>query len=94
MLTTKKPEREEVKVKLENRAYPLITYTDGNNVKTETQFVPIENKMVKVNSIDEDGLIQLVESMIKDGGVVGIIVNTVKRGQNFAKMLSDYFGTN
>ena len=87
-----KPEREEVKVKLENRAYPLITYTDGNNVKTETQFVPIENKMVKVNSIDEDGLIQLVESMIKDGGVVGIIVNTVKRGQNFAKMLSDYFG--
>lgn len=84
--------REELKNILKTRSYPLITYTDGNEVKIEDKFDYIENKMVNIDYMDEDNLIPNIKEMISDNGVVGIIVNTVKRGQKFAKILSDYFG--
>jgi len=85
-------ERESLKVMLKTRSYPLITYTDGDEVKIEEHFEKIDDKNVKIKSIDEENLISEIENLISDGGIVGIIVNTVKRGQKFARILSEYFG--
>lgn len=78
--------------KLKTKAYPLITYTNGNNLYMEDKFEKIDDKYIKIYSLDEDDLIERLEDLLDDGGVVGIIVNTVKRGQEFAEKLSEYFG--
>lgn len=90
----KKPKeiRNEYREKLKTGAYPLITYTDGDNLCIEDKFKEIDNKYIKIDSFNEEDLIIKLEDILEEGGVVGIIVNTVKRGQTFAKKLSEHFG--
>ncbi|MCY3031855.1 CRISPR-associated helicase Cas3' [Aerococcus urinae] len=79
-------------------AYPLITYTDGDTVHQETHFddKDIKYQTVKVHKLpvmeQMDILIELVEDLLQSGGVIGIIVNTVKRAQVIAKALSKQIG--
>ena len=90
----KKPKeiRNEYREKLKTGAYPLITYTNGDNLCIEDKFKEIDNKYIKIDSFNEEDLITKLEDILEEGGVVGIIVNTVKRGQTFAKKLSEHFG--
>jgi CRISPR-associated endonuclease/helicase Cas3 len=70
-------------------AYPLITYTDGKEVKSVS--VPQgEQKTVAFRHIG-DNLDELPELQAKQG-YIGIIVNTVKRSQKLYQELSDRFG--
>ncbi|MBR3242459.1 MAG: CRISPR-associated helicase Cas3' [Parasporobacterium sp.] len=73
-------------------SYPQISYTDGEEVKVQTEFSLMKDKTVHVNSLDEERLQELLEELIRDGGVVGIIVNTVKKAQKLGKECKEHFG--
>lgn len=89
----KKSERVKRDESLKTTSYPLITYNDGDEIHQVREFEKIENKAIKIVKIkDDEDLILTVKDMILDGGVVGIIVNTVKRAQGLAKDFSEKFG--
>jgi CRISPR-associated endonuclease/helicase Cas3 len=73
--------------------YPLITYSDGNAIKQVCDFVPIKNKSIQIVRYENEDLIPLVEGLIREGGVIGIIVNTVKRAQMLAIECTEKFGS-
>lgn len=77
---------------LKKDAYPLITYSDGNQIKQESVFSPIEDKTVQVVRYDNEDVVSLVADLMEKGGVVGIIVNTVKRAQALAIACAEKFG--
>lgn len=80
---------------LNQDTYPLITYTDGNEIKQETNFQKDDNEWkVKVKIIKEnkENLINILEGFLEKDGVVGIILNTVKSSQELAKLCSKKFG--
>lgn len=72
--------------------YPLVTYTDGLAVKQLSNINVANSSEVDVFSLDEENLIETIDELLKDGGIAGIIVNTVKRAQDIAKKSSAYFG--
>lgn len=74
-------------------AYPLITYTDGDEIRQITKFdnAPDSEVEVNVKFLHDDALTECVEQMIVGGGIVGIIVNTVRRAQSLAKSLEKEF---
>lgn len=72
--------------------YPLITYSDVGEVKQVTVFKKQKNKQVSINKLNDDALIDLLESSLSDGGVAGIIINTVKRAQAIYQIVSEKFG--
>ncbi|MFC6164803.1 CRISPR-associated helicase Cas3' [Lactiplantibacillus dongliensis] len=75
-----------------NQAYPLLSILDGKQIKQIEDFPSqAEQKPVKVQvhrlNTPDDELIPMIIDQIKDGGVAGIIVNTVKRAQMLAAMV-------
>lgn len=72
--------------------YPLITYSDGNEVRQERDFKSSDNKRVFIQSLDEEQLIDKLEEQLSEGGVAGIVVNTVKKSQELAEKLKEKFG--
>ncbi len=77
---------------LKTDAYPLITYNDGYEVYQIRQFEKIKDKNIKILKLDETNLVNTVNEMISDGGIIGIIVNTVKKAQDIAIEFSKIFG--
>ncbi|HPF29188.1 MAG TPA: CRISPR-associated helicase Cas3', partial [Lachnospiraceae bacterium] len=76
----------------ETEAYPLITYTDGDRVSQLRHFRPENTKEVKVELIKEDDLATIIEKSLSNGGIAGIVVNTVKRAQCLARELECVYG--
>ncbi|BFL72552.1 CRISPR-associated helicase Cas3' [Anaerococcus nagyae] len=72
--------------------YPLITYNDGSVIKYEDKFGKTSKKKIEVIRKEEDNLIKLISSLYKQGGNIGIIVNTVKKAQDLAKVVEENFG--
>ncbi|MFT4104375.1 MAG: CRISPR-associated helicase Cas3' [Lacrimispora sp.] len=72
--------------------YPLITYTDGNRISQLRDFRMENTKEVKVELLGEDDFAATVQKSLSNGGVAGIIVNTVKRAQHLAEKLESIFG--
>lgn len=73
-------------------AYPLISYTDGTEIK-EIASQPSGRKLrVQVELFDEENLVNTLQSLLSDGGCVGIIRNTVQKAQETAKLLETFFG--
>lgn len=77
---------------VESRDYPLITYTDGDEVKQRAIALEKDSKQVSLGFLLEDQLINLLEDRLSQGGCAGIIVNTVKRSQEIAQQLREHFG--
>lgn len=75
-----------------NWDYPLITYTDGVAVKQLSDISVANSPEVDLLCLDEEKLIETLDGLLKDGGIAGIIVNTVKRAQELAKISGSYFG--
>lgn len=75
-----------------NESYPLITYNDGNEIGQNMNFKPVEGKKYQIKKIKEDELLGLTTEGMHSGSVVGIIFNTIKRAQEFAKLCSKHFG--
>lgn len=76
----------------QSREYPLITYTDGIQVRQET--VPTDGltRNVELCFLSEEALPEKLEELLSDGGCAGILVNTVKRAQAWAEELRIRFG--
>lgn len=76
----------------DTEAYPLLSVLDGKKLKQVTEFTghsdqtPFALQVNKTN-LDDEELIRTVVNKITDGGIAGIIVNTVKRAQALAKLV-------
>ena len=76
-----------------SRSYPLITYTDGGEVKQIAVSTDGgESRQVLLKPLAEDTLIERLENLLSSGGCAGVIVNTVKRAQELALVLRSHFG--
>lgn len=83
----KKPEE------ISSTAYPLITYTDGDEIKFQNNFSKRENKEIKVIREDKENLLDLLSQLYENEGVIGIILNTVKDAQELARECEKLFGS-
>ena len=72
--------------------YPLVTYSDGPVIHQQTDFPVQKDKTVEIRRLDDDALYELLEESIRDGGVIGVIVNTVRRSQEIARNCVNKFG--
>lgn len=76
-----------------SRSYPMITYTDGGEVKQAAVSIDQkEARKVVLLPLAEDSLADKLEDLLSGGGCAGIIVNTVKRAQELARVLRSHFG--
>ncbi len=78
-------------LQLISNQYPIITYTDGYEVKQKADFPRGTDKEIHIKRISEDNLIALLKNFSKQGGVIGVIVNTVKRAQLIGSQLLEIF---
>jgi CRISPR-associated endonuclease/helicase Cas3 len=70
-----------------NTAYPVMTYTEGKQVRQ--LLLPSSSRQVKVKlslQADEQLLVKLRELLV-DGGCIGIVRNTVRRAQELFTLL-------
>lgn len=74
-------------------AYPLITYTDGEAIQQIEPTFDDERKVVSIQQIGEDELLELLERLGQQDGVVGVVVNTVRRAQELARYCIELFGS-
>lgn len=73
--------------------YPIITFTDGKNEHQEKVCGKKRSLNVGLKILSEDEqIVTVLEDLLSEGGCAGIIVNTVKRAQEVARALSQYFG--
>lgn len=73
-------------------SYPLVSFTEGPVIKQRSNFSAPSDRVVEVSLLAEEDLVTQVEDLLADGGVLGLIVNTVKRAQALAALLADHFG--
>lgn len=81
-----------LKESVDSDHYPLITFTDGNQLQTYDRFERSESKKIRIEKINENEIRILVRDLISKGGNIGIVVNTVKKAQVLAKALATDFG--
>ncbi|MGQ5708746.1 CRISPR-associated helicase Cas3' [Lactobacillus sp. PSON] len=76
----------------DNCAYPLMSILDGDKLTQISDFEstnsPTDVTVKRLVAADEATVEKIYQS-IKDGGVAGVIVNTVKRSQSLAKIATD-----
>ncbi len=75
----------------ENIAYPLLTWTDGESVNQKS--LPIGNRScaIQIEKGDDSLVSDLLSSALQEGGCAGVILNTVKRAQQFFEQLREDF---
>ncbi|MDF7639260.1 CRISPR-associated helicase Cas3' [Lactobacillus sp. ESL0791] len=76
-----------------NQAYPLLSILDGCKLKQVSDFPGNSDQkrkklQVKRINLSDEELIADVLNKISDGGVAGVIVNTVKRAQKLAELVA------
>ncbi|MGN8831723.1 CRISPR-associated helicase Cas3' [Selenomonas montiformis] len=72
--------------------YPLISYTDGENVYQDLPESSGRKRVVHLAQLDEDNLGNILSELLDEGGCAGIICNTVKKAQSVAQCMEMYFG--
>lgn len=70
--------------------YPLITYSDGDEVSYAGLYSNESEKdtTIYVNRLKIENLLSLIDDKLSDGGNMGIIVNTVKQAQDIYDSIS------
>lgn len=77
---------------LKTDAYPLITYNDGSDIHQVKTFKKQNQKNIHIIHLQDEQLLDTVKDALEGGGVVGIIVNTVRKSQELARNFSEIFG--
>lgn len=67
-------------------AYPRLTYTTDDQVKSISLPLTSEEKTIQIVYMTNDDVIGEMECAVKSGACVGIICNTVSRAQRFAEL--------
>lgn len=83
--------KDKVKV-LDKKSYPLISFTDGNDIGQVTDFEKVKNKEVKIIKNYSDQIFPILKNLWENDGVIGVMVNTVKRAQDLALECCQAFG--
>lgn len=73
----------------ENTSYPLLTWTDGKEIKQQELPYNGEHKNVFITKCCGDEIISIINEAINSGCCIGIIVNTVGRAQELTKIISE-----
>lgn len=76
-----------------NEAYPLLTLNDCDKILQYDNFeklVGIDYEVKRLSKEDSEDVARLIK-IITSQGIVGVIVNTVKKAQEFAKLCTDVF---
>lgn len=77
-----------------NEAYPLLTITDGEKVIQLEDFereAGTDFEVRKLSKAESEDIAELIKSITGEG-VVGVIVNTVRKAQEYARICSEAFG--
>ena len=69
--------------------YPLLTWTDGAEVKQTTIPLDAPGRAVQVVPLTEPELPKWLRRKLAEGGCAGVIVNTVKKAQKIAQLLRE-----
>ncbi len=77
---------------VQNRAYPLITYTENNSVHQKPVLADGTGLKVEINYIGDESLAGRLSELLSGGGCAGVVVNTVRRAQVIAQNLRAEFG--
>ncbi len=72
-----------------SRAYPILTWTDGEDIKQQAITVDTPSKMVSIERISDETMEERLKQALSEGGCAGVIVNTVRRAQNLADQLKE-----
>lgn len=75
----------------EERAYPLLTWTDGAAVHTRTVELSVPSTKVAILRGEDAGVVPFLRERLRAGGCAGVIVNTVRRAQQVAAELRRAF---
>jgi CRISPR-associated endonuclease/helicase Cas3 len=78
--------------KISGNEYPMVSYTDGKTVRVQTDFPAMQEKYVCIHKLSEEELLEKTADLLDGGGIVGIIVNTVRRAQQLGKLCKENFG--
>lgn len=70
-----------------NQAYPLLTYTSGNEVKQREIGSDTPRKQIQILRRKEEEMITLLREKLAEGGAAGVIVNTVSHAQEVAERI-------
>ncbi len=70
-----------------NRAYPLLTWTQGETVYQEVITQDAPSREVALGHLADEALVSWLRKMLSQGGCAGVIVNTVRRAQEVARQL-------
>ena len=77
----------------EKQEYPLITYTDGNVVKSCSIKQDVKSRVVIIKRLALENVTGILEGILSSGGCAGVIMDTVHRAQDMADDLRQCFGT-
>ena len=72
----------------ENTSYPMLTWSDGNDIKQKSLVYNGTHRTVKIQKCCNDDLLSLIGNAVQAGACVGIILNTVARAQNISDIVS------
>ncbi len=78
---------------IDSRAYPLITYSDGEVIKQEFIEKETASREIHMEFLDDKNILGKLEELLVEGGCVGIIVNTVRRAQEISASVKNKFGS-
>ena len=75
-------------------AYPLLTYTEGHEIKHVDVKPSGRSMTVRCEIVDDsaEALLDLTDTLLADGGCIGVICDTVGRAQQAAELLGGHYG--
>lgn len=71
-----------------SRAYPLLTYTDGDKVCQRVVPGDGNSRPIEINRIGDDDIIPLLRERLSEGGCAAVVVNTVVRAQKLYEQIA------
>ena len=75
----------------QSQAYPLITYTNGEEVRSITPGLENAGHSVLLQRLADDRVVDKLEDLLSEGGCAGVILDTVRRAQSMARKLRERF---
>lgn len=73
-------------------SYPAITYSDGNMISQFCDFKVENTKVIEIEKSNRDPFEIISDIMENNNGILGVIVNTVKKAQELAKKCIEIYG--
>lgn len=78
-----------------NENYPLLTYNDGEKINQFSDFSQecgTDYKVIPKAKDESENIVDLINELTTNVGIVGVILNTVKKSQKFAEQCVNAFG--